>query len=126
MIKFGDLELVGLPGLTDHQHLKEAFFGERHLYYDFQVESDGPPLIMTTQMIWDALRRTSSGATEHLIADVRHRWTFVRESGTRRPLMQRHELLEMNYRPGFGPSESDPTDLHLDPARVGFGNHDGA
>jgi len=121
-IVFGDIELVGLAGLNEHQRLKDDYFDERHLYYDFQVESAGPPLVMTTQMVWDSYRHASGGAIEHLIADVNHRWTFVREPETGRPLMQRHELLQLNYRPGFAPSESDPAKFHIDSSRVGFGD----
>jgi hypothetical protein len=121
MIKFGDTEMVGLRGLGEHQRLKDDYFDEHHLYYNYQVESAGPPLVMTTQMIWDSFRHTTGGSAEHLIADLRHKWTFVRQPGTGRPLFQRHELVEMNYRPGFAPSESDSSKLHIDSSRVGFG-----
>ena len=120
MIQFGETKLVGLPGLREHQRLKDDYFNENHLYYNFQVASD-EPLVMTTQMIWDTYRHTSHGSSEHLIADLRHRWTFVRHPESRRPLFQLHELVEMNYRPGFSPSESDPAKLHIDSSRVGFG-----
>jgi len=120
-IQFGDTVLRGLPGLETHHPLKEQFYDECHLYYDYQVESVGPPLIMSTHMVWDTWRRKSNGEGEHLIADLRHRWTFVRQPEDGRPVFRKHELLSLNYRPGATPSESDTENLHIDPQRVGYG-----
>ncbi|WP_462322990.1 hypothetical protein [Halochromatium sp.] len=120
LIKFGDTELRGLEGLNAHHPLKEQFFDEHHLYYDFQVESAGPPLVMTTRMVWDTHRRRSDGSAEHLIADLHHRWTFIRRPADGRVVFQRHELLSLAYRDGAAPSESDPNNLHIDPRRVAF------
>ncbi len=119
-IRFGDMVLAGLAGLREHDRLKAQFFDEGHHYYNFQVEAAGPPLVMTTEMVWDTWRRRSDGGAEHLIADVRHRWTFER-SGAGEPVFRRHELISLNYRDGFAPSEADAGALHIDPSRVGFG-----
>lgn len=120
VIKFGEIELRGLAGLEEHHPLKEQFFDEHHLYYDYQVLSAGPPLVMTTRMVWDTQRRRSDGGAEHLIADLRHRWSFIRRPDDGRTVFQRHELLSLSYRDGYAPSESDPGKLHIDPARVSF------
>ncbi len=120
-IRFKETVLTGLAGLREHDGLKAQFFDEQHLYYNFQVESTGPPLVMTSEMVWDTWRRRSDGGGEHLIADLRHRWTFVRSAETGRPVFRRHELIEMNYRPDYSPSESDGAKLHIDSKRVGYG-----
>ncbi len=117
----GAMKLVGLPGLREHDGLKSQFFDEGHYYYNFQVESDGPPLVMTSEMVWDTFRRRSDGGAEHLLADVRHRWTFVRSPETGEPVFRRHDLISLNYRDGFSPTETDSGTLHIDPERVGFG-----
>lgn len=120
-IRFGDKVMRGLAGLEEHHPMKEMFFDEQHLYYDFQVEETGPPLVMTTQMVWDTKRRTGDGGFEHLIGDLRHRWTFTRNVKSR-PVFLTHELISLNYRPGYAPSETDAENLHIDPERVGFGH----
>jgi len=120
VIKFGDTEFRGLSGLEEHHPLKEQFFDENHLYYNHQVESEGPPMVMTTFMVWDTYRRRTDGSGEHLIADLHHRWTFTRTSAGR-PVFLTHELLSLAYRDGYAPSEQDPNNLHIDPNRVGFG-----
>jgi hypothetical protein len=120
VIRFGETELRGLQGLEAHHPLKEQFFDEHHLYYDFQVASAGPPLVMTTRMVWDTQRRRSDGGAEHLIADLHHRWTFIRRPADGRTVFHRHELLSLAYRDGYAPSESDSSNLHLDPERVEF------
>lgn len=120
LIKFGEVELRGLKGLEEHHPLKEQFFEENHLYYNYQVESAGPPLVMTTQMVWDTRRRRSDGSGEHLIADLNHRWTFIRRPSDGRAVFKTHELISLNYRSGFAPSETDSQNLHIDPKRVGF------
>jgi len=120
VIRFGNTELRGLAGLEEHHPMKEMFFDEAHLYYDFQVEHSGPPLALTTQMVWDTKRRMGGDGHEHLIADLRHRWTFTRNPAGL-PVFLEHELLSLNYRPGYAPSESSADNLHIDPARVGFG-----
>jgi hypothetical protein len=121
LIKFGGTELRGLQGLEEHHHLKEQFFDESHLYYNFEVESEGPPLMMTSQMVWDTNRRCGDGGSEHLIADLKHRWTFIRRPSDGRAVFHHHELLLLDYRDGFAPSEQDASNLHIDPDRVGFG-----
>jgi len=121
LIKFGTTQLRGLSGLEEHHPLKEQFFDENHLYYNYQVESAGPPLVMTTQMVWDTYRRKSDGNGEHLIADLRHRWTFIRRPSDGRTVFHQHELLSLDYRSGFAPTETDSSNLHIDPARVGYG-----
>jgi hypothetical protein len=120
LIKFGDTELRGLKGLEEHHSLKDQFFDENHLYYDFQVEPAGHLLVMTTRMVWDTQRRRSDGAGEHLISDLRHRWTFIRRPADGRTVFHRHELLSLAYRTGYAPSESDPDNLHIDPKRVSY------
>ncbi len=119
-IVFGETQMIGLAGLQAHHLLKEPFYNESHLYYNHTIESDGPPLVITSQMIWETWRKKADGSGEHLIADLRHRWSFTRHPREGRPLFQRHELLSMDYRPGFAPSESDSENLHLDPDRVGY------
>jgi hypothetical protein len=119
-IVFGETRFAGLAGLEEHHLLKDPFFNESHLYYNHTVESDAPHLVITSQMIWETWRRKADGGAEHLIADLRHRWTFTRHPSDGRPLFQRHELLSMDYRPGFAPSETDSANLHLDPDRVGI------
>ncbi len=119
-IRSGDMVLVGLAGLREHDGLKAQFFNEGHYYYNFQVEAAGPPLVMTTEMVWETWRRRSGGGSEHLIADVRHRWTFGRLP-VGEPVFRQHELISLNYRDGFAPSETDAGTLHIDPSRVGFG-----
>lgn len=120
-IRFKETVFQGLAGLEEHHPLKEQFFGESHLYYNYQVEEPGPPLVLTTDMVWDTQRRRSDGSGEHLIADLRHRWTIGRRPEDGRTVFFRHELLSLAYRPGYAPSESDPGNLHIDPERVGFG-----
>lgn len=120
VMRFEQTEFRGLPGLEAHHLLKSQFFDESHLYYDFQVVSAGPPLVMTTRMVWDTQRRCSDGHAEHLIADIGHRWTFIRRLSDGRTVFQQHELLSLSYRNGASPSEADAENLHIDPARVDF------
>ena len=121
VIAFEDIEMVGIAGLREHDETKEQFYDELHFYYDHDIEHEGDPLVLTTRMIWDTWRRRSDGHGEHLIADLRHRWTLTRRADGR-PVFQRHELLSLDYRDGYGPSESDSENLHIDKDRVGMGS----
>lgn len=119
-IIFGETRFCGLAGLGEHHPLKEPFTEENHLYYDYQMESLGHETVMTTRMVWDTRRRTGQGGLEHLIADLRHRWTFVRLPDDGRAVFLTHELLSLAYRPGYVPSEVDKDNLHLDAGRVAY------
>lgn len=120
VIRFGETELRGLAGLEAHHPMKEMFFDEQHLYYDFQVVSEGPPLVMNTQMVWDTKRRLAKGGYEPLIADLRHQWAFTRNA-VGQPVFLTHELISLDYRAGYTPTETDGENLHINPDRVGFG-----
>lgn len=119
-IRFGDTVMRGLAGLEEHHLMKAPFFDEQHLYYDFQVEFGGPPLVLTTQMVWECKRRLPDGGFDALLADLRHRWIFTRNPHWQ-PVFLTHELISLNYRPGYAPSENEANNLHLDSERVGFG-----
>ena len=121
-IQFKDTIFKGLAGLKEHDKLKAVFFDERHFYYNFQITSTDPPFTIETQMVWEAQRKVSDGTSpEHLIADLRHRWKFIRRKSDSEPVFLQHELLELNYRQGFAPLSPDENRLHTDPSRVGMG-----
>ena len=121
-IRFHDTVLTGLDGLKEHDRLKSVFYDEQHLYYNFQIEESTPHLVLQTQMVWDTRRRTEgNGSDDHLISDLRHRWTFTYLSDTGEPVILTHELLELSYRDGFSPSTADTGRLHTDPSRVKMG-----
>lgn len=115
VMRCGRQEWIGLPGLQEHEAMKQQFFDETHLYNSIELlsASEGEAEAKSV-MTWEAsLREPAAPRSTRIKAVIHHTWRVIRSPRTGRPVIRQHIVEKLAFLPGFAPPHPMPSAPHL-------------